>query len=231
MRTIKLIAVDIDGILLEDTFSPIIRNYVSKFGLAYTRELERQIFSRPQMEAAGYLSRILGLDSKTLIKGYFVERENYIKIHGCNINKGVPELLDLISTLEVRLVYYGGLPEDKIEDSFKDYKQYFEKYICTNDFRPGIREITKDFYGLEFNQVLFIDDVNTVAEVAKKHNVPFIGIPSNFPWGYQKQDMITTEVKYLLNSVKEIDANLLEKIDYEASIGTIWEPQLIMNAI
>ena len=73
-----------------------------------------------------------------------------------------------MANLDVRLVYYGGLPEEKITDEFKQYKHYFEKYICTNDFRPGIKEIIKDFYGLEFNQVLFIDDVNTVAEVAKR---------------------------------------------------------------
>jgi phosphoglycolate phosphatase-like HAD superfamily hydrolase len=231
MRTIKLIAIDIDGILLEDTFSPIMRSFVTKMGLTYTRELERHIFSRPQKEAAGYLSIILGQDSDTLIKGYFEERDKYIQIHGCNVNEGIPEFLDLLVNLDVRLIYYGGLTEEKFADNFKSCSHYFEKYICTNDFRPGIKEITKDIYGLEFNQVLFIDDVNTVAEVAKNYNVPFIGIPSDFPWGYQRDDMIATEVKYLLNSVKEIDADLLEKIDYEASIGTIWEPQLVMKAI
>ena len=57
MKTIKLIAIDIDGILLEDTFSPIIRKFVSKFGVKYSRELERKIFSRPQKEAAEYLAK------------------------------------------------------------------------------------------------------------------------------------------------------------------------------
>lgn len=231
MRTIKLIAIDIDGILFEDTFSPIMRNFIMKMGLTYTRELERRIFSRPQKEAAEYLSIILDQDSDTLIKDYFEERKKYIQIHGCKVNEGIPELLNLLASLDVRLIYYGGLTEEKFIDNFKDFAHYFEQYICTNNFRPGIKEITKDIYGLEYDQVLFIDDVNTVAEVAKFYNVPFIGIPSNFPWGYQRGDMIATEVKYLLNSVKEIDANLLEKIDYEASIGTIWEPQLVMNVI
>jgi phosphoglycolate phosphatase-like HAD superfamily hydrolase len=231
MRTIKLIALDIDGILLEDTFSPIIRSFVSQFGLPYTRELERNIFSRPQMEAAAYLSKILGQDSRTLLHGYFAEREKYLKIHGCNVNDGIPELLELLKNLDVRLVYYGGLPEDKIVDNIKDCKPYFEQYICTNNFRPGIKEITKDIYGLEFHQVLFIDDVNTVAESAKNYNVPFIGIPSHFPWGYQREDMVATEVKYLLNSVKEIDADLLAKIDYEASVGTVWEPELALEIV
>ena len=145
--------------------------------------------------------------------------------------KEFSELLELLATLDVRLVYYGGLPEDKITDDFKKYEHYFEQYICTNDFRPGIKEITKDFYRLEFHQVLFIDDVNTVAENARINNVPFIGIPSNFSWGFQRQDMITTKVKYLLNSAKEIDIELLGRIDYEASVGTIWENKLILNII
>lgn len=223
MKTIKLIAVDIDGVLLEDTFSPIIRNFVSKFGVEYSRELERNVFSQSQKNAAAYLSNILGINSEAVTKGYFEEREKYINIYGCKINEGVPEFLELLNTLGVRLIYYGGLSEDKIIDDFKKYTHYFERYICTNDFRPGIKEITKDIYGLEFNQVLFMDDVNTVAEVAKMNNVPFIGIPSNFPWGFQRQDMIATKVKYLLNSVKEIDIKLLERIDDEASDGIIWK--------
>jgi phosphoglycolate phosphatase-like HAD superfamily hydrolase len=223
MKTIKLIAINIDGILLEDTFSPIIHNFVSKFNIEYTRELERNIFSRPQNEAADYLSKKIGKDSETLLKSYFEERDNYIKIHGCKVNEGVPELLELLTSLDVCLIYYGGLSEDKIADEFKEYKHYFERYVCTNDFRPGIKEITKDIYRLEFQQVLFIDDINMVAEIAKINNVPFIGIPSNFPWGFQRQDMIATKVKYLLNSVKEINNELLERIDYESLVGAIWE--------
>ncbi|NLW46562.1 MAG: HAD family hydrolase [Firmicutes bacterium] len=224
MNTIKLIAINIDGVLLEDTFSPIIYNFVTKYGIKYTQEIEKNIFSRPQKEAAEFAIKIFGetIDIDHLIKSYFFEREKYLKIHGCRVNEGVPEFIKLVSTLNVNLVYYGGLQEEKIVDDFKEYKDYFERYICTNDFRPGIKEITKDIYGFEYNQVLFIDDVNTVAEVAKANNVPFIGIPSKFPWGFQRQDMIKTKVRYLLSSIKEINIDLLEKIDYEALNGVIW---------
>lgn len=224
MNTIKLIAVNIDGVLLEDTFSPVIYNFVTKHGIKYTQEIERNIFSRPQKEAAKYAVSLFGnnINIDTLIKNYFEEREKYININGCHVNEGVPEFIELVSVLNVHLVYYGGLSEEKIVDEFKEYKRYFERYVCTNDFRPGIKEITKDIYGLEYNQVLFIDDVNFVAECAKANNVPFIGIPSHFPWGFQRQDMIKTKVKYLLNSIKEVNADLLERIDYEASVGIIW---------
>lgn len=225
MDTIKLIAVNIDGVLLEDTFSPVIYDFVTKYGLEYTQEIEKNIFSRPQKEAAKYAVSIFGdnLDIDTLIKNYFEEREKFISTNGCHVNEGVPEFLELVSTLNINLVYYGGLMEDKIGKEFQKYKKYFDRYICTNDFRPGIKEITKDIYGLDYNQVLFIDDVNTVAEYAKANNVPFIGIPSHFPWGFQRQDMIKTKVKYLLNSLKEINIDLLERIDYEASAGSIWK--------
>lgn len=231
MKKIKLIAVDIDGVLVEDTFSPIMFNLSSKFGIRYDREFERNIFSRPQKEASEYAAKITGNDCDTMIKNYFEEREKYLNIYGCNVNEGVPEFLELLASLNVHLVYYGGLPKEKIVSSFKKYEHYFEQYICTNDFRPGIKEITKDIYGLGYNEVIFIDDVNTVAEVAKKNKVPFIGITSCFSWGFQKQDMIATGVRYLFDSVKYININLLERIDYEASVGTVWDPELITNAI
>ncbi|MEE4580525.1 hypothetical protein [Paenibacillus polymyxa] len=67
--------------------------------------------------------------------------------------------------------------------------------------------------------MLFIDDVNTVAEVARSLNVPFIGVPST---PFQYEDMNQTGVKYLLNSLKGIDAELLERIDLEAAEQAVW---------
>lgn len=225
LKTIKLIACDIDGVLVTDTFSPVLRNRVLKKGGKYTRELERNVFSRPRKEAAEYLIKTFNVKKShgDLSKGFFEEREDYLRNHDYGVIEGVPEFLELISSLDVHMVCYGGLSEEDILDEFKKYMRYFERYICTNDFRPGIKEITKDIYGLEFNQVLFIDDVNTVAEVAKMYNVPFIGIPADFPWGFQRQDMISTGVKYILNSVKDINIELLERIDHEATIGSIWK--------
>jgi phosphoglycolate phosphatase-like HAD superfamily hydrolase len=224
LKTIKLIACDIDGVLVTDTFSPVMRNLLLKRNREYTRELERNVFSRPRREVGEYLVRMFNseVNAKTGGEMYFEERAKYIQEHGFGPIEGAPEFLELISSLGVRLVCYGGLSEEHICADFKKYMHYFDRYVCTNDFRPGLKEITKDIYGLEFNQALFIDDVNTVAEVAKANNIPFIGTPANFPWGFQRQDMIATGVKYLLDSVKEIDLGLLERIDNEAFAGTIW---------
>ncbi|KAF6625255.1 hypothetical protein MF628_005275 [Paenibacillus polymyxa] len=46
MNTIRLIACDVDGILLTDTFSPVLKSLVKKAGMPYTREIERNVFSR-----------------------------------------------------------------------------------------------------------------------------------------------------------------------------------------
>lgn len=216
MKNIKLIACNVDGVLLTDTFSPVLRNLVIKGGFEYTRDIERNVYSRPRNEGREYLIRNFNLDFKDV---FLAEREKYLQTHAHGISDGVPKFLKLISALDVRLVCYGGLGEEKLLDDFKQYKHYFEQYICTNNFRPGMKEITKDICGLEFNQVLFIDDVNSVAEHAKAHNIPFIGIPSGC---FQREEMISTEVKYMLDSVKDIDVELLRKIDYEASVGTIW---------
>lgn len=48
---------------------------------------------------------------------------------------------------------------------------------------------------------------------------PFIGVPST---PFQYEDMKQTGVKYLLNSLKGIDAELLERIDLEAAEQAVW---------
>ncbi|MDO8139594.1 hypothetical protein [Streptococcus mutans] len=46
MNRLKLIACDIDGVLLEDTFSPVLRNLAKKYNVDYTAELENNTFSQ-----------------------------------------------------------------------------------------------------------------------------------------------------------------------------------------
>jgi hypothetical protein len=193
--------------------------------MEYTREFERNLFSGRPAECFEYMKTNYG-DQKEWGDPFAIllkVREEYLKTLDSLIIEGAPEFLEFISGLGVPVVCYGGLAEEKIVPEMKEYMHYFERYISINDIRPGMKEITKDIYGLEFNQNLFIDDVNKVAEVCKANNIPFIGIPADFPWSFQKQEMIDTKVKYILNSVKDIDRALIEKIDNEASVGRIWE--------
>ncbi|EJA6846935.1 hypothetical protein QQO53_02705 [Clostridioides difficile] len=211
---------------MEDTFSPILRGLTVKLGQDYTREVERNMFSQTREEAMKYVMVKLGIgnpeEAKKIYNMYFEERDNYLKEHSSILINGLEAFLERLSNLNVVLICYGGLEEEQIVDEFIPYMKYFDRYVCTNNFRPGIKEITKDIYNLEYSQVLFIDDVNKVAETAKSLNTPFIGVPSKESWSYQKQDMIKTGVKYLVESINEIDASMLEKIDFDAEHGKVW---------
>lgn len=222
MRIIKMVALDIDGVALKDTFSIILRKITEEFNLKYTAEIERNIFSRPQQEGAKYFIDTFKIDNYTpdsLIDKFFNVRERYLEKHPNTPVKGLGDFLNLLKSLHLKIICYGGLSKEYFQEELRDYVKDFLDYICTNDFRPGIKEITKDIYKLNYNQILFIDDVNTVAEKAKLYNVPFIGVPST---EFQKMDMSRTKVKYLVSSIRDINSDLLIKIDRDAIAGTIW---------
>lgn len=221
MNRLKLIACDIDGVLLEDTFSPVLRNLAKKYNVDYTAELENNTFSQKRKEAAEFLRKYFKIFNKVtneeILHEYFEERNKFLKDDRNPIIDGVPEFLNMLTTLDVKLVCYGGLDESEIDDRFKPYLKYFDCYICTNSFRPGVKEIVKK-YDLQFNEVLFIDDVNRVVEEAKKYNIPFIGVPASYSWGFQSKEMEKTGVKYTVHSVSEISKNYLDQIDSDNSI-------------
>lgn len=227
MKNIKLIACDIDGVLLEDTFSPILRSLCIRLGQDYTREVERNMFSQTREEAMKFVMVKLGIKSKEearkIYNLYFEERDKYLASHPSVVVDGLEAFIKRLVNTEAKLVCYGGLDIEMIVDDFTPYLGYFDRYVCTNDFRPGIKEIVRDIYKLEYNQVLFIDDVNKVAEVAKSLNVPFIGIPSEEGWSYQKNDMKETGVKYLVKSINEISKELLDTVDNDIVKETIWK--------
>jgi len=51
LRRIRLIAVDTDGVLLNDTYSPAIERFVTKHGGQYTAAVERSVWGSPQLAA------------------------------------------------------------------------------------------------------------------------------------------------------------------------------------
>lgn len=230
METIKLIAVDLDGPLLVDTFSPIMyqlcRDY---YKIDYTRELERNTFSRPRAEVVAYVRGLVqasmseqerAMNTEQSLDSYFAYRAEYLRHNPSGMQPPVPAFLDLLAGLDVTLVCYGGLAESYMRESLGAWAERFEPYVCTNDCRPGIREILAQ-YRLEPRQALFIDDVNFVAEHARALGVPFIGVPSTAPWSWQKRDMQATGVRHLVESVGQIDRALLDAVDREAA-GRFW---------
>lgn len=225
-KCIKLVALNIDGVAIPDTFSPVIHTLVNHFDGEYTRDIERNVFSQKQEKAAEYLIEKLRLTLSIpeLIKLYFEQRDSYLRENPIHPVAGLKIFLKDLKELDLQIICYGGLDISHFHKEMGAFVDYFDgqRYICTNDFRPGMREIVRDYHGMEYENVLFIDDVNRVAEEAKSLNIPFIGIPSSFAYGYQKSDMEETGVKYIVSSIHDVDKQLILKIDKEIVENTLW---------
>ncbi|MEU2624810.1 HAD family phosphatase [Streptomyces sp. NPDC007157] len=226
LRTLRLAAVNIDGVLLNDSFSPVLHRLVLKYGGAYTRELEQRLFSQSRLAAARVLLEETGAEvsEQDAIADYFAERERYLRVHPVHPLDGAEELLRRLRAAGLDVVCYGGLDEDHFRRHLGAWEHLFTTphYICTNDFRPGIREIAEDHFGLERHQVLFIDDVARFAGHAKELDVPFVGHPSTFEHGFQRELMRELGVRHLVGSLAEIDEQRLRTLDREAGLDTFW---------
>ncbi|MEU3838458.1 HAD family phosphatase [Streptomyces sp. NPDC028635] len=227
LHGLRLAAVDIDGVLLNDTFSPVIHRLAVRYGVAYTPELERAVFSRPRTAAAEVFAAAAGTGEspQEMIGAYFAERERYLRTHPVRVLDGALALLRRLSALGLRLVCYGGLDKSHFDRHLGPWASYFSGpgYVCTDAFRPGIEEITRDVFGLDFGQVLFIDDVASVAERARELDVAFIGHPSSFAHGFQRQLMREAGVAYLADSLDDIDETMLRAVAADAAAGTLWQ--------
>lgn len=222
MKTLTMAAVNIDGVLLIDTFSPVLKSIVIQLGIDYTPMLERALFSRPQVLAAQYLisQYNLNITPEELIKLFFAKRDAFIKNNPGLLSDGIETLLSSLHDSTLSILCYGGLGEEHFKKELREYISYFTTYICTNDFRPGIKEIVRDICRIDGDRIVFIDDVNTVAESARENNIPFIGVPST---EFQKQDMIKTGVKFMVSSIRDIDLNYIKAVDNAVCNGSCWE--------
>ncbi len=218
MKNIKLFAVDIDGVILEDTFSPVLRNLIIKYGGTYSDDIERNVFSRNQKQAASYIINKLGLtiSEEELISEYFIERDIHLESNDGGLRSGALDMLNIFSSFNIPMICYGGLNRHQIHNDFDQCDDFFDEYICTNDFRPGMLEIINK-YKLNPEQVLFIDDVNTVAEKCSSLGTAFIGVPPLHSWGWQKKAMMETGVAFTLNSIKDFTKELLIEVDNDIS--------------
>ena len=171
------------------------------------------LFLGHEFDMASPSMDVISLTAGSLLgcRGYFVTtafgtegREHSVRHH---------DVLQRMAELPVQLICYGGLQEPQIHPDYALCRPYFSRYVCTNDFRPGLREIVRDHAHLQFEQVLFIDDVNTVAEEAKRLGCPFIGVPARNAWGWQYLDMQLTGVRFLVDGVKDIGLPMLQQLD------------------
>ncbi|MER6609445.1 HAD family hydrolase [Streptomyces sp. NPDC000927] len=250
IRQIRLAALNIDGVLLNDTFSPVIHGFLTRRGATYTADVERRIFSQPRHIAAREIAAVLGLDlgpdagsgasagagpgagpalgpgssPDDVLAAYFEERAAFLVAHPVRILPGAIEMVHRARALGMKTVCYGGLDKEHFDRFLGEFADLFDGpgYVCTNAFRPGIHEIATEFFGLRHDQVLVVDDVARVAEAAKSLDMPFIGHPSSFEHSFQRQLMRDVGTRHIVDSLDAIDDALLRSLDEEAASGTVW---------
>ncbi|WP_229355372.1 HAD family phosphatase [Streptomyces sp. UNOB3_S3] len=226
LSRIRLAAVNIDGVLLNDTFSPVIHRFVTERGGRYTADVEYAVFSQPRLVAARALGAAAGVDwaPERVLEVYFRERAAYLEHEPVRLLDGAVDLLRRLRALGLATVCYGGLDAAHFDRHLGAYADLFDgpRYVCTNDFRPGVEEITTEVFGLGPDEAVFIDDVARVAETARELGVAFIGHPSGFAHGFQGELMRAAGVRHLAGSLSAIDESLLRTVDAEAAAGTSW---------
>ncbi|MFI7316752.1 HAD family hydrolase [Streptomyces venezuelae] len=228
LQKIRLVALDSDGVLLNDTYSPVIERFVTRHGGQYTAAVERGVWGSPQLAAGQNMALACKLpwSAKETIAAFFEEREEYLKEHPVRMTEGAGQLLATLREAGVRTVCYGGRNREYTFDTYLGHlAEYFDAeipYVDVNDFRPGTKEIVRDIFGYDFDEVLFVDDINRVAEVTKVLGAGFLGVPASMPHNFQRAEMEATGVRYTVDDIREIDLELLQKIDQELAAGTLW---------
>jgi beta-phosphoglucomutase-like phosphatase (HAD superfamily) len=228
LEQIRLVAVDSDGVLLNDTYSPVIERFVTKHGGEYTAAVERGVWGSPQLAAGQNMALACKLpwSAKDTIAAFFVEREKYLEEHPVEVSPGAATMLAALRETGVRVVCYGGRDRGYTFDKHLGHlAEYFDAdipYVDVNDFRPGVREIVRDIFGYRFDETVFIDDINRVAEVTKTLGAGFIGVPAGMPHNFQRAEMVATGVEYTVDDVAEIDVDLLRQVDRRLAEGTFW---------
>lgn len=230
MISLRLAALNIDGVLLNDTFSPVIHHFVVSRGGTYSAELERSIFSQPQHIAGRLLSAAVGggMTGEEALAAYFEDRAAHLDRHPVTITPGTRDLLLRLRGAGLRTVCYGGLGKDHFDRHLGHYADLFDGpgYVCTNDIRPGLKEMAEDVFGLRPGQSLFVDDVARVAEAARELGTAFVGRPSSFVHSHQRALMREAGVRHMISGLDALDDELLYRIDREMSSETFWRSPL-----
>lgn len=233
LRHVSLIAVDLDGTLLTDTFSPVLRRVCAHYGWEYTEAFERNTFSQPREKSAAYIRDNYGhLFSQEepqqslaeMVQDYFRFRNEHLQEHPVRLQPGAADLLGLLSGLGATLVCYGGMEEEHMRKELGPLADVFARYVCTNDCRPGVRAMVEDIFRVEPSRALFLDDVAGAGVAARSIGAGFIGTPSTDPQCWQRRIMEAEGLPLLVDDLALIDARLLAGVDARLAAGTFWNP-------
>lgn len=222
-RGVRLVAVNIDGVLLNDTFSPVIHRFVVGRGGVWSARLERELLSQPQLRAAGVVAGWCGGSPEGVVAAYFEERARFLAECPVRVVEGAEALLRRLRGLGVPMVCYGGLGREHFDRYLSHVAGFFDgpEYVCTDAFRPGVREIAGSF-GVGYGEALFIDDVARVGEAARAVGAGFIGVPSAYVHSFQRQLMREAGVRHTVSHLDEITEELLRRVEGEMAEGRLW---------
>lgn len=228
LNKIKMFAIDSDGVLLNDTYSPAIKIFVERHGIEYTAEIERCVWGSPQITAGHNLALACDLpySGDKVISDFFKVRDEYLQHHPVEVMSDIASTLDLLSGTGARVISYGGRNKEYSFDKFlSGYRKYFDNktpYIDINSFRPGVYDIVKSVFNYNFDEVVFIDDINRVAQVCKRLGAGFLGVPANMPHNFQKKEMEVTGVKFMIDHFSCITEDMIAEIDKQLSTSHFW---------
>jgi phosphoglycolate phosphatase-like HAD superfamily hydrolase len=224
---IEYVFVHFDGVILENILAPITYSIISKLGGVYSREIENNVFAKSQKHAAEFIINHLklSLSVSDIINLYYSERQLYEAKNKIHFNPGAESLLSFLRNEGYKVISYGGAPTDYFLKNAHDAELLLcdEKYIQTKDIRPGVKEIAFDKYHLKPSQALFIDEEYNIAEAAKANRIPFIGISTGFPYSFQKSEMENLGVKYIVDSIAEINESLLKQVQEDVLNDELWK--------
>jgi beta-phosphoglucomutase-like phosphatase (HAD superfamily) len=227
-RGLRLVALDCDGVLLDDTYLAVIERFVVRHGGRYSDQAERDIIGLKDTTVAELVTRLCGLDQpvEETLAGLWAERERYLREHPIRVDDRAAALLTRLRATGVRVVCYGGRSREHTFDQrlrhLAGLLDAEHPYIGVNDHRPGISWIVRDVIGCEFGEAVFVDDVSRVALAAQELGCGFIGFPSSSAHRRQRRFMAEAGVRHIVDSLDQITPELLARIDVELATASHW---------
>ena len=228
LRKLRVVALDCDGVLIDDTYLDVIARFVTGHGGVYDAAAERDVIGLRDIVVAEKVTRLCGLEqpAEETLKQLWAARQEYLREHPIRVAEGVRACLTALGELPVRLVCYGGRTR---EHTFDRYLGGFAAlldtevpYVGINEHRPGVEHIARTVLGVGFDEIVFVDDVSRVAADAREHGAGFIGFPSSPAHWRQREFMAGYGVRHLPASLAELTPELLVTVDEELATSTHW---------
>lgn len=228
LRTVRAIAVDCDGVLINDTYLAVIEQFINRRGGSYDEQAEKDIIGLQDVVVAERIALVCGLKQPTAdtLAAIWAEREQFLQEQPIKVNPEAAEFLTSLRELGVRVLCYGGRTrEHTFEKYLGNLVELFDPehpYVSVNEHRPGVDLIVRDVLGCDADEVIFIDDVSRVAQAARNLGSGFIGFPSSSAHRRQRRFMEQIGVRHIVGSLGEITPSLIAHIDEELARSRHW---------